>query len=168
MAIKKFADAWAGWIEMKPSSTSLGHACPIQMRTAAQVQCWNAAREHVAARAEYVLPTPVLEPLPEALRARGDALLQRADITGPFGDWDIGVGIADLDDVLSFQKIVLTDAVERVMKIHADDQDALFSLCLPNADQTKEISGTLDNDGKGVSIASANPNLRIMGPASQP
>jgi hypothetical protein len=36
-------------------------------------------------------------------------------------------------------------------------------LCLPDADQTKEISGTLDNDGKGVSIASANPNLRIMG-----
>jgi hypothetical protein len=74
--------------------------------TSAQVRRWNAAREHVAAREEYALPTPVLEPLPEGLRARGEALMQRTDVTGPFTGWDITVGVVDRDAVLSFQKAV--------------------------------------------------------------
>jgi len=142
----------------------LGSRVPNQGEdTSSQVQSWTIARERLQARPAYNLPTPTLEPLPEELRARGEALLQRPDVTGAFAGYNLSVGMANLHNVLSFQKNILADGVERVSTVDLGDPQALFSACLPDAAEPIQMSGLLDNDGKAFSISSTNPNLRIMG-----
>lgn len=70
--------------------------------------------------------------------------------------------MASLNNLLSFQKIILADGAERVSKVDLSDPQALFSTCLPDAIEPFEISGLLDKDGKAFSILSTNPNLRLM------
>ena len=141
----------------------LGACMPLaDENTTAQGESWANALEHLQSREEYALPTPTLEPLPEDLRARGEVFLQRADLAVHFNGWEWTVGTANLDNVLTFQKIGSEDAVERVSTIDVGDPQALFSLCLPDPGGTAELPGTVDNDRKGIAFSSANPNLRVM------
>jgi hypothetical protein len=142
----------------------LGSRVPTQGEdTTTQVQIWTVARERLQARPAYNLPTPTLEPLPEELRARGEALLQRPDVTGAFAGYNLSVGMANVHNVLSFQKSILANGVERVSRVDLADPQALFSVCLPDVAEPIQTLGLLDNDGKAFSISSTNPNLRIMG-----
>ena len=153
-----------GAAEMKRFNSNWARESQTRVKIqSAQIQRWTSARQRVQARADYNLQTPTLEPLPEELRARGEALLRRPDVIGAFASYNLSVGMANLQNVLSFQKNILADGVERVSKVNLSDPQALFATCLPDAVEPFQISGVLDNDGKAFSISSTNPNLRIMG-----
>jgi len=68
-----------------------------------------------------------------------------------------------LANILSFQKMVTEGAVARVEGSNPGNLHDLFSLCLPAAAAQLQVPASLDQDGRGVSLASSNPNLRIIG-----
>jgi hypothetical protein len=69
--------------------------------------------------------------------------------------------MADLRNVLSFQKAVSGGGEERIGTNDPHDLPSLFAFCLPPANQAQNMPGILDEGGKGVSFASPNPNLRV-------
>jgi hypothetical protein len=75
------------------------------------------------------------------------------------------IGMADLRQVLSFQKIVVEEqAMERVdATVRADDVQSIFSFCLPEPVGREGLQGAMDPDQKGITFSSLNPNLRVAG-----
>jgi hypothetical protein len=63
---------------------------------------------------------------------RAEVFRQRPDIATGYGGLDWTLGVADLRNVLSFQKtVVVQDAGTRTANVDQSDWDALFSICLP-------------------------------------
>jgi len=95
--------------------------------------------------------------LPATQQARGEEFLRATRFEG----MPVRVGIVDLSTVLAYQKVVSLDAIEERTSGVEDDADRLFELCLPPPRPAEEIDGTFDRDGKGLTISSENPNLRV-------
>ena len=131
--------------------------------TAVQVARWEAARQRMQAREEHSDSTPALEPLPAELKERGQALMQKPEIVAAFQGQAWTVGVADLRKLLSYQKSVSSDAVERAAAIEDADWQALFSFCLPVEGGPLPMPATVDPDGKGIAFSSPNPKLRVDG-----
>ena len=71
-------------------------------------------------------------------------------------------GVVDLTKLVSFQKAVALDQIEqRVARASATDWTALAAICLPEPTEEPILQGTYDRDGKGLTITSVNPNLRV-------
>jgi hypothetical protein len=75
-------------------------------------------------------------------------------------DWMLGM--ADLREVLSFQKLVVQEqAMERANSVNIEDPVSLFSFCLPETTSATMLTGSIDQDQKGLTFSSLNPNLRV-------
>jgi hypothetical protein len=132
------------------------------------VASWEAAQRTLRARAAFNLDLPQLEELPAVLAEQAQAFRQRPDVLAAFQSLDWTLGIADLECVLSFQKLVAEDhAVDRVGGVEANDIRNLFPVCLPEPVAPESLEYTADADHKGLNYFSANPNLRIGGHAIQ-
>ncbi|HEY6251129.1 MAG TPA: hypothetical protein VI685_14310 [Candidatus Angelobacter sp.] len=150
------------WMDQNEAVAQLlGHFPRTDENIAAEMERWTFARLRLSERPEYRLRTPVLSPLPPDLVARGEAFLAREDVRRSFQGWDYTVGIVDLREVLSFQKSVVVEAVDRAAGLNLNDPAVLFSLCLPDP-SAMTFSGTADPDQKGISFSSPNPNLRVV------
>ena len=113
------------------------------------------------ARLPFDLPPPDLEPLPDSLAERGEAFLASLS-SSLVKERNLRVGIIDLSQVLSFQKVVAVEAAEkRVQGVTQDDWQSLVDLCLPVVRAGEQIQGVFDKDGGGLTISSDNPNLRV-------
>jgi hypothetical protein len=126
---------------------------------------YDAARAALAARPPFDEPPPLLEPLPETIAEHGRRIADRMrtatrDEKPPR---ELDTGVIDLSRVISFQKAVALDALEgRVGAISQDDWTALANLCLPESTAGDDsLRGTFDKDGKGITLTSFNPNLRV-------
>jgi hypothetical protein len=132
----------------------------------AHVAAWENAKASLISRTPYALPGLSTQPLAAELLQRADTFRQRSDVqTGLQGfTWELG--IVDLNQVLSFQKIVnLEQAEERVTAINQDDWGALFSLCLPDPSPPEQLQGLSEPGKTGIVFSSLNPNLRVVGQA---
>lgn len=106
----------------------------------------------------------VLGPLPEAIAAVGAARLGELVAQMTAADAArLRLGLVDLTRVLSLQKAVTLDEVEsRVARAAPDAWTELAAICLPAGGADLDaLQGTFDKDGKGVTIVSPNPNLRV-------
>jgi len=75
-------------------------------------------------------------------------------------DWTLGM--ADLREVLGFQKMIVQEqAVERANAVDLENPQSLFSFCLPEANSLTTLTGSIDQDQKGITFSSLNPNLRV-------
>jgi hypothetical protein len=127
---------------------------------------YEAARAALLARPPFGLPAPQLEPLPDVIADRGALAVERMRA---YGHPRVRAGVLDLTRVLSFQKaITLDDIADRVAAAQPDDWPALAAITLPDPKRFDDemVHGTFDRDGKGVTITSFNPNLRV-GPIQQ-
>ena len=158
-----------GWLEQAEAiPILLGHAPSPNDHVRTQVAAWQAARKAMLARETYRLPTPSLESLPAEISGRAHTFQQRADVLSIFQNLDWMIGMVDLRNVLSFQKLVVEEqAVERVSHVTPDDLAALFSLCLPEPSGNVALAAIIDHDQKGFTSSSLNPNLRVVGPLIQ-
>lgn len=142
----------------------LGHVPGPNEDVVVQMAAWEAARNAMAAREPYRLPTPTFENLPAELSERAEAFRQRPDVLSVFQNLDWTTGMVDLRSVLSFQKLVVEEqAVDRVSQATADNLDSLFSVCLPERGGNVTLAAIIDHDQKGVTFSSLNPNLRVVG-----
>jgi len=157
--------AWTNEQEAIP--TLIGHIPGQGEQIEAQRNLWQTARNAKDARERYEMATPTLAPLPPELSQRSDFFTQRPDVIAAFQGLDWSVGLADLNQVLSFQKIVVKEqALERVdAEVKAHDLQSVFSFCLPDPSESVNLPGAIDHDQKGITFSSLNPNLRIGGHA---
>ena len=130
MRLIRFLHAWMPREEA--IATSLGR---VQLPTddvAQYVVRWEAARQALQGRAPFDLPVPQLQDLPASLAERAQAFRQRPDVLAAFQGLDWTLGVADLENVLSFQKIVVEDhAIDRVAGVEADDSQTFFLFACP-------------------------------------
>jgi hypothetical protein len=114
------------------------------------------------ARPSFTMMPCGIEPLPPLIADRGRICLET--IVGSVRDAGdrLRAGIVDLRQLLSMQKAVsLDDIGRRVAAAEADDWVGLAGICLPADGGDQTMQGTYDHDGKGLTITSANPNLRV-------
>ncbi len=91
---------------------------------------------------------------------RLDEIRSRPEVAANFPGMDWRPAIVDLRRVLSFQKIIFTDGLEERLK-DSKSEDGLYELCIPRTQPTHPLGAFSDADGKGFTISSFNPNLRI-------
>ncbi len=99
--------AWMN--EQEAITTLLGHIPGQGEQTELERSLWDAAKNAKDARAGYDMPVPTLAPIPQELAELSDAFRQRSDVIATFQGMDWSVGVADLNHVLSFQKIVVKE-----------------------------------------------------------
>lgn len=126
---------------------------------------YDAQRAVMLARPAFE-PAPLeIVPLPASIAQRGEDLLRTLrPVAEPreFTGSRLSAGVVDLTRLLSFQKAVsLEHIAQRVGTVAPDDWETLADICLPVMAAAEELNGTFDKDGRGVTIASLNPNLRV-------
>jgi len=122
------------------------------------------ARASLLARAPYSLQTPALVDFPPDLQEQSALFCQRPEVVTAMQGLDWTLGLANLTQVLSFQKMVAEEqAVERANSVDISNPRNLFSFCLPESGSEITLSGSLDHDQKAVTLSSLNPNLRVGG-----
>jgi hypothetical protein len=124
--------------------------------------------QHAAmlARPALALATTVVQALPPELENHGRTVIESLrKTTRSRSQTQIETGLFDLNCLLSFQKAIVTDDIDaRVAGASQDDWQSLADICLPLSSVREDLKGTFDKDGRGVTISSLNPNLRV-GPA---
>jgi hypothetical protein len=91
---------------------------------------------------------------------RLDEIRLRPEVASNFLGMNWRPAIVDLRRVLTFQKIIFTDGLEERLKA-AGAEDGLYEICLPRTQPSHPLGAFTDADGKGFTISSFNPNLRI-------
>jgi hypothetical protein len=89
-----------------------------------------------------------------------DEIRSRPEVAANFPGLNWRPAIVDLRRVLSFQKIIFTDGLDERLK-DSKSPDGLYELCLPRTQPVHPLGAFTDADGKGFTISSFNPNLRI-------
>lgn len=148
------------WLDSREAVSSLiGFRLPVDGEDIGPaLRIHRTQQSALAGRPPHNASNAAVSPLPESLAARGEAFLRALRFDGG----TVRLGIVDLAEVIAFQKVVALDAIdERVNGIREDDLDKLFDLCLPDPRPSEQIDGTFDRDGKGLTITSLNPNLRV-------
>ncbi len=151
------------WLEENDGVANLlGHIPAPDEETNEQRERWQAARRALHVRPPMSPPTPTLGELPPELREQGNAFRQRPDVIAAFQPHDWSLGMVNLREVLSFQKVVVEEhAIERAKAVAAADLSSLFKFCLPDASEGVNLPGALDQDQKAITFSSLNPNLRV-------
>jgi hypothetical protein len=90
-------------------------------------------------------------------------LVARPEFGAAFAGLNWRFAVVDLRTVLSFQKVIQTDGLEDRIGGAIRDQVLLRELCIPQSQPAHPIGAFTDVDGKGFTISSFNPNLRIAG-----
>jgi hypothetical protein len=100
------------------------------------------------------------EPVISDIGPRLDEIRSRPEVAANFPGLNWRPAIVDLRRVCSFQKIIFTDGLEERLQ-DAKNDDGLYELCLPRQQPSHPLGAFTDPDGKGFTISSFNPNLRI-------
>jgi hypothetical protein len=108
---------------------------------------------------------PVFEQL-DPIVERGfpglDDVSSRQDVASTLGPLSWRPAVVDLRRVLSFQKVIHVDGLEDRVG-HVSDARSLLELCIPTEQPSVPVGAFTDQDGKGFTVSSFNPNLRIAG-----
>jgi len=123
------------------------------------------ARVNACRKAVAEMPRPRLQtPLVDQPFAGLDAVRSRPDVASTFGQLNWRPAVVDLRRVLSFQKIIHIDGLEeRTAQVESGAAEALLELCIPQQQHLPPVGAFTDPDGKGFTVSSFNPNLRIAG-----
>jgi hypothetical protein len=125
---------------------------------------WHDSRAALMRRAPYRQPTPVLSKLPGKLTKQAAKFRQRPNVIADPDSQGYRVGMVDLRKVLSLQKVVEENALQRAQQVIPNDPDSLFSFCLPQSGVGARVSGTVDKVSKSITLTSLNWNFRIGSP----
>src|SRR5580658_7351901 len=155
----KWLLAWMNEEEAIPAL--LGRPPAPDEDTAKSRRVWHDSRATLMRRAPYQQPTPVLSKLPGKLKTQATKFGQRPDVIADLDGQDYKVGMVDLRRVLSLQRVVEENALERAQQVIPNDLDSLFSFCLPQPGLGPRVSGTLDKVNKAITLTSLNWNFRI-------
>jgi hypothetical protein len=86
----------------------------------------------------------------------------RQDVIATLGILKWRPAVVDLRRVLTFQKVIHVDGLDARLGELGDDK-SLLELCIPTDQPAPPMGAFTDQDGKGFTVSSFNPNLRIAG-----
>jgi hypothetical protein len=153
------------WMNEEEAVAALLGRPPSPDENIAKVRrAWHDSRAALTRRAPYRQPPPALSKLPSNLTTQAAKFRQRPDVIADLGGRAFKVGMVDLRKVLSLQKVVDGNALQRAEQVIPNDLDSLFSFCLPQPGVGARVSGTVDKINKAVTLTSLNLNLRIGSP----
>jgi hypothetical protein len=89
-----------------------------------------------------------------------ESVLGRPDVRSVFAGLNWKPAMVDLRKVLSFQKLISIEGLDERLS-GVSEPDSLLDLCLPRQQSTPPLGAFADPDGKGFTVSSVNPNLRI-------
>jgi hypothetical protein len=157
--LRRPARGLLGWLSDQEAATALLGRNPLpgedlgrQLAVAANY------RASVKARPVYQPADPLLSREFPGL----DEIKSRQDVVSNLGPLSWRPAVVDLRRVLSFQKVIHTDGLEERLGDLTDDR-SLLELCIPTHQPGPPTGAFTDQDGKGFTVSSFNPNLRIAG-----
>lgn len=112
----------------------------------------------LAARPLFTPPIPVIDVGDDPIL---QALKERSDISTAFAGLSWRPAMVDLRGVLAFQKIISVEGLETRVASARMGKEQLLELCLPTNQPLPPSAAMVDPDGKGFTLSSHNPNLRI-------
>lgn len=115
-------------------------------------------RAMLGRRATYVAEDPLVEDSFPGL----EEAAARSEVHASFANLKWRPAVIDLAKVLTFQKLVHVDGLDERLD-GTLDQRRLLELCIPSQLPPPPLAAFTDSDGKGFTISSQNPNLRIAG-----
>ncbi len=117
-------------------------------------------RAAVTSRPMFTSKNPLIDIEDDAIRK---TILERPDIHAAFAGLQWYPAMVDLREVLAFQKLINTEGLEARLALVQTSKEELFELCIPTNQPLPPAGAIVDQDGKGFTISSLNPNLRITG-----
>jgi hypothetical protein len=151
--------ALVGWLnDIEGMNILLGRGLTPNDDTSVLMAALQACRGAVEAFPPFVAEDPILTEYFPGLQD----LQQRSEIQAAMGSLQWRLAVVDLTKVLSFQKVVHVDGLEQRIQ-GVDDPAQLLELCIPATQPQPPMGAFGDSDGKGFTISSYNPNLRIAG-----
>ena len=153
------ARALLGWLSEPEAVTMLLGRAPLPTDELSSLkQIAVTCREAVASRPLFADRDPVR---PTTDRRLLD-LAERQELRAHFHGFDWRPAMVDLTQVLSFQKLINAEGLdERLGNAKGFDLNRLLEICLPSSQPLPPVGAFADADGKGFTISSLNPNLRI-------
>jgi hypothetical protein len=149
--------ALVGWMSEPEAVTSLLGRNPVPTDDLPGLRKQHSSfRTAVSRLALRQLENPVISDTGERL----DEIRLRPEVAANFPGMNWRPAIVDLRRVLTFQKIIYTDGLEERLKM-ARTENGLYEICLPRTQPSHPLGAFTDADGKGFTISSFNPNLRI-------
>jgi hypothetical protein len=118
----------------------------------------RSCRESLGSRPSYVAEEPLVDSAFPGLQAAAE----RSEVHASFANLGWRPAVVDLTKILTFQKLVHVDGIEERIPGTVDEAE-LLELCIPMQQPQPPVAAFTDSDGKGFTISSQNPNLRIAG-----
>lgn len=154
------ARALVGWLGDQEAVQALLGRGPVPSDELSPLQqTVTSCRSAVERRAPYRVEDPLVPGDKEYL----ESIAARTEVKASFAGLEWRPAFVDLSRVLSFQKIIHTDGLEERLVGAVESQERLNELCIPMAQPSPPLGAFTDADGKGFTISSFNPNLRIAG-----
>jgi len=150
-----------GWLaDQEAAQLLMGRAPMPTDDLRPQLTAVASSRNIVAKRHEFVSEDPVCD----VKHAKLQKVAERPEVQAHFHGFTWRPTVVDLRKVLSFQKLVNVDGLDsRVGQATPANLDELIEVCLPSQQAVAPTGALTDADGKGFTISSLNPNLRIAG-----
>jgi hypothetical protein len=153
------ARALLGWVSQQEAATLLlGRNPTPNDDTSSLVETAKKHAEAVASRSSYE-PADARTPSSDFEDALTE-VAKRPSVQATFHNLSWQTAVVDLTKVLSFQKLVFTDQWQNDA---TPNRTNLVEICLPSEQAAPPMGAFSDPDGKGFTISSLNPNLRIVG-----
>lgn len=155
------ARALMGWIEGPEAVNTLLGRTPLPTDDLpALEQEARAYRTAVAERSPFHVVDPIQEVADQNLAA---SITSRPDIQAAFAGLQWCPAFVNLKEVLSFQKVVNIDGLDERIAPALHGAGDLLDLCLPTDQPLPPQGALIDQDQKGLTVSSLNPNLRVLG-----
>ena len=90
------------------------------------------------------------------------AVKERPEVKAAFAGQSWFPAIVNLREVLAFQKIINTEGLEARLASAKMGEEQLIELCLPISQPPPPNRAIGDPDGKGLTVSTLNPNLRVI------
>ncbi len=151
------ARALLGWLTEQEAVQALLGRNPVPTDDlSAMREIHSSCKQAVESRHRYEPVSPVVQ----SGDWRLEEIARRPDLQSAFAGMTWKPAIVDLRRTLSFQKVISVEGLgERLENI--SDEDSLLNLCLPEQQPMPGLGAFTDADGKGFTVSSVNPNLRI-------
>jgi hypothetical protein len=155
--LRRPARGLLGWLSDQEAVTALLGRNPVPGEDiVSQLAVAAECRSSASARSVYQVSDSVLRREFEGLHDIGS----RQDLVSNLGPLNWRPAVVDLRRVLSFQKVIHIDGLEERLGDLSDDK-SLLELCIPTSQPPPPTGAFTDQDGKGFTVSSFNPNLRI-------
>jgi hypothetical protein len=157
--LRRQARALIGWMPEPEAIAALLGRNPLPDEPTENIRAEIARARHEVSRLRNLdLEDPIVAGDEDIL----NAIAKRQEIAANFPGMKWKPAFVDLRKVISFQKIIYVDGLdERVGG--SSDVKSLVELCIPSEQAPPPLGAFTDPDGKGFTISSFNPNLRIAG-----